>query len=76
MKDRALDGCYTIDGRTITDTGADIRNADSAVPKSVAAQPQESTAVRFCAIEASNFDLPSVCTDSTSISFRRSGSRK
>ncbi len=76
MKDRALDSCYAIDERIITDGDAKIRKADSTVLKSVAAQPQASTAALFCAFEAGNFDLPSVRTDSTCLGLRRGGSRK
>jgi len=76
MKDRALDSCCAIDERIITDGDAEIRNADSTVLKSVAAQPQASTAALFYAFEAGNFDLPSVRTDSTCIGLRRGGSRK
>lgn len=76
MKDHALDSCYAIDERIITDGDAEISKADSTVLRSVAAQPQASTAALFCAFEAGNFDLPSVRTDSTCIGLRRGGSRK
>jgi hypothetical protein len=76
MKDCALDTRRAIDERIITDGDAKIRNADSTVLKSVAAQPQASTAALLCAFQAGNFDLPSVRTDSTCVGLRRGGPRK
>lgn len=74
--DHVLDTCYVVDERIITNGDAEIRKADSAVLKSVAAQPYASTATLFCAVEAGNLDLPSVRTDSTCTGLRTGGSRK